>query len=443
MSPRKPKHSLGYYAAVITGWVTAVPLILLGILGFFVAPLDAVSIVAIGLLVVLALFAIGIGRLIGRFLDRISARSVSSSSAETEGSASSAEPIGHSEVAARKLESRNSMSLRSPGQEDRRALPISQAARQSADALESARIYVRWHKNGKEYGPYTFMDIVVRRWSGPPAHGRFEGEMRWRNFREFLDIVDRLAPTEEQKCFLAHKNVELDRGASFKEAAILVRKFQDQETGEVEEIEDRLRKLRKAKKDALPATKYTRSKLQELGIDYPESITRLEARQLIAMDGLKEELRSYENFFRKRSISLEIPDFFGSEQPFCAKKQAADSALADLEQFVYFLEDLDKLGVKPSLPSKLDLSVIKGYSDKCLSAFNAAEDAEFEITEREIFTPNGDSYRIVGKIDEQELVNLKGAVLRKALRGTWDSERDLRSTIKKHMPSLKMQLALG
>ena len=71
-------------------------------------------------------------------------------------------------------------------------------------------LFVRWDRDGKEYGPMQFADSLLRDWSGPPKWGRFEGESRWRDYSHFLKILDRLDASQEQIAFLEAQGIEIE-----------------------------------------------------------------------------------------------------------------------------------------------------------------------------------------------------------------------------------------
>lgn len=72
------------------------------------------------------------------------------------------------------------------------------------------KFYVKWTVNGHEYGPYSFINAVTRRWSGPPLMGRFVDEKKWRQYSYFLDIIEKLDATEDQKLLLKKLNITFD-----------------------------------------------------------------------------------------------------------------------------------------------------------------------------------------------------------------------------------------
>ncbi len=289
------------------------------------------------------------------------------------------------------------------------------------------RIFVKWDRDGKEYGPMQFDDLLLRDWSGPPKWGRFEGESRWRGYGHFLKILNRLDAAQEQVVFLEAQGIEIDAGLSFKEALNLVELRQ----GELKEI----RAAEKLEKEKLPATTHIRKKMAGCGIDYPDNVTRAQAKELLARYEDEQELLGLTKKLAKKGISIQNL-VINAE----AKESNKDnmSIVDHLGSLIDLLDQLDKLDVEYTTPSEINLTTVPAFNERVEAAIFEAENAEEEIKERELLV-DCDTFRVVGKLPRQQMNCLQKEIIEKVLSNKWEFDRDIIGCIEAHLANVKLK----
>ena len=163
-----------------------------------------------------------------------------------------------------------------------------------------SKLYFRWEREGKEYGPLDFEDMLTRNWSNRPIEGRFENEQKWRDYSFLEKILNRLKISKEQISEMKKLGIEsIDTNTSFIESVSII-------SSKREEIRKQ-RKQDREEKDKLPATKQSLKKLKDLGIDHPENITQGEAKSIIAnyIDNEKDQERLIEIIKYFNSINFQ------------------------------------------------------------------------------------------------------------------------------------------
>ena len=93
----------------------------------------------------------------------------------------------------------------------------------SAQPEDYPKMYFRWEKEGREFGPSEFRVMIIHNWSRPPIQGRFENETKWREYSFFVEILSHLKASKEQIEELNRLNIMCDESEiSFKEALRLI-----------------------------------------------------------------------------------------------------------------------------------------------------------------------------------------------------------------------------
>lgn len=290
-------------------------------------------------------------------------------------------------------------------------------------------IFVKWDRHGKEYGPLQFADLILRDWSGPPRWARFDGEKRWRDYSYFLKTIDRLGASQEQIAFLADQGIETDEATlGFKEALQLVERRRE----ELREI----RAAERKEKEKLPATKYTRKKMDKCGVEYPEDVTRAQAKKLLADYEDVQQFRKLVRKLAKRGVS--VPDSVLSGQGGESLRDGM-SIIDHLETLPDLLDQLGELRVEYSVPDEINLRTVSMFNRRVEAAIDEAEDAEDQIKDRELFASD-DEYRVVGKFPKKQMDAVKKEIIEKALQGRWSFERDILACIETHLPDVRLRV---
>lgn len=289
-------------------------------------------------------------------------------------------------------------------------------------------IYFRWEIDGQEYGPLFFDDMITRNWSGPPIEGRFENENIWRKYDYFLEILDNLKVSQNQLSLLNKYNISVDESnLKFIDAIKLIEKK--------EEEHRKQRAIERQQKEKLPATRNTIKKLESFGIQFPENVTRSEAKILISKYEEKEQVKQILKDFGKRGIDISTK--------FDIEVSLGESA--NNFSFAQLLEDLNdhfaslsKFNVTYLLPEKLNAEFILEINNKIENALFDTEDAEEQIKDREFSTLES-GYKIIGKLPKKNFQGFNKEIIEDHFEGNWDFERDILKLLKKHFPEIKLK----
>lgn len=264
-------------------------------------------------------------------------------------------------------------------------------------------IYVRWDKDGKEYGPLGLEDLITRQWSGPPRHVRFENESGWSKYDRFEKLLDRLEASDDQASKLG-----LEDGAPrppFREA---IKKI------------DELAEAERARKAALPATPHMRGKMDNLGISYPEDITREQAKQLVKER--EAELAAEADLAQLRERGIDVAD-----------------GVEGAEELLYTLDEMKEIGVSVEVPRVASTDELKKLNSRYSDALMEADNAECEIEERELLI-GCDEYKLVGALPKKGLAAIKHEVFRRAIAGEWNQDAMILDLVREHMPKVKIRV---
>ena len=299
----------------------------------------------------------------------------------------------------------------------------------STNPADYGTIFLRWDPNGKEYGPYTFTDLLVRGWSGSPALGRFDEESRWRDYSHFLDILDHLDASTEQIKNLSDNNVNLGSATlNFKGAVILLEKQKQKQ----EETEHARRALERVAKDQLPATPHIRKKMSSLSISYPDDITRAGAKELIARHQEEQALRKV--VANLMSEGIQVPQCLIE-----SRDMGCDLSLCEiLEEFVDLIAQLRELGIVERPTMNESLQGLAKTTSAYLEAIDEAESAECDVEDKEIIV-GSHHYRLVGVLPKKGIAAIKRSIVERHLAGEWSFDRDIVKLIEQHMPNVRLR----
>lgn len=291
-----------------------------------------------------------------------------------------------------------------------------------------SKIYFRWDREGKEYGPLWFDDMITRKWSGPPLEGRFENESKWKPYSYFQKILSNLQISNEQislmeKLGMSNINSEL----SFVDAVNNIQKRNEELSLQ--------REKEREEKEKLPATKQTRKKLIDLGIEFDDNITRREAKELIGYYKDKEYLKEIFEFFKKNNIT-----FVESLSVDAILKGVDDDlpSFDQLDEFYTTFESLDNTELHFDLPKKMNKADLEKLINQMYEAETDAEDVIEQLKERELFVGPVE-YKVVGKLPEKQLKKIYTFVFNKYLANDWDIDRDLGDAIKTFLPEIRLK----
>lgn len=288
-----------------------------------------------------------------------------------------------------------------------------------------SNIFFRWDREGKEYGPLWFDDMLTRKWSGPPLEGRFENESKWKEYSYFQKILDVLKISKKQISEMTKMGItSIDPNMSFKDAVNVIQLKNEE-----------LRKQRKkerAEKDQLPATKQTMKKLIDLGIEFEKNITRIEAKKLLAYHKDKEYLSEIFNFLEKNNFHFVKQLSFDS----IAKGTNDNLPTFDqLEDLYTTLQSLADVKIEYNFPNTLNKVELEKLINRINDAEFEAEDIEEQLKDREIFL--GDTeFKVVGKLPKNQLKNIRTHIINKYLCGEWNIDRDLKKVIEIFLPDV-------
>jgi len=263
-------------------------------------------------------------------------------------------------------------------------------------------IFVRWNEGGKEYGPLELEDLVTRQWSGPPRDVRFEDESKWSKYDRFAKLVDRLEASDDQASKLG-----LEDGAprpSFRDAIKRI---------------DELAEAERARKAALPATPHMRGKMDNLGISYPEGVTREQAKQLVKER--EAQLAAEADLAQLRERGIDVAD-----------------GVQGAEELLYTLDEMKEIGVSVDVPRIASTDELKKLESRYGDALMEADNAECEIEERELLI-GYDEYKLVGALPKKGLAAIKQEVFRRAIAGAWNQDAMILDLVREHMPKVKIR----
>ncbi len=288
-----------------------------------------------------------------------------------------------------------------------------------------SKLYFRWEREGKEYGPLDFEDMLTRNWSNPPIEGRFENEQKWKDYTFFEKILNCLKISREQISEMEKLGIEpVDPNISFKEAVSII-------NSKREEIRKQ-RKKDRDKKDKLPATKQTIKKLKDFGIVHSENITQGEAKRLIANFKDQEQLKDILKYFNDNNFSifnhLSVENIINED----------DKTLPTFDQFeeLYtIIKTLMESQIKINFPESLNRDEMDKFITKLSDAEFEAEDIEEQLKDREIILGN-DEFKVVGKLPKSQLLKIRTEIINRYLTGDWNPDKELKEIILKHLPDL-------
>ena len=295
-----------------------------------------------------------------------------------------------------------------------------------------SKLYFRWEREGKEYGPLDFEDMLTRNWSNRPIEGRFENEQKWRDYSFFEKILNRLKISKEQISEMKKLGIEsIDTNTSFIESVSII-------SSKREEIRKQ-RKQDREEKDKLPATKQSLKKLKDLGIDHPENITQGEAKSIIAnyIDNEKDQERLIEIIKYFNSINFSIFNHLSIESII----NEDDTTLPTLDQFEELYSSIKELlenQIKINFPKSLNRDEMDKFNNDLADAEFEAEDIEDQLKDRAIILGN-DEFKVVGKLPKNQLLKIRTEIINRYLAGDWDQDKDLKEIILKHLPDLSFK----
>jgi hypothetical protein len=327
----------------------------------------------------------------------------------------------------------------------------------SSNPDDYGKVYAKWDPNGKVYGPYSLEYIILSNWSSWPQLGQFEGEEKWRDFQDILEIIDRLKPTEEQTDFLRTHAPELNLDRiGFKETTELSQKYRIRH-------EERERQRKAKEKAELPVTDYTKKKLKAAGIPIPPGMTRGKANQLlerkadedavnVALDILRAEqidtqrdalsLENAKNIqaMKKCLQDLKLKGFKTDDKSLLgalALTKDPHDLLYEAEGILDSAHCLEQMEVSHLFSEELTPDTITALFEALSKACWELENASEEIAEKRVFADDAD-YKLVGRIKKKELQAINTEIFKKALAGDWDHGRDIAKLLRKHAPSIRL-----
>ncbi len=287
------------------------------------------------------------------------------------------------------------------------------------------KLYFRWDREGKEYGPLFFDDMLTREWSGLPIEGRFENESKWKEYSYFQKILNVLKVSKEQVSEMTKMGLtEIDPNMSFI-AAVKVIELKNEELRKQREEE-------RVEKDKLPATKQNIKKLIDLGIEYDKNITGLEAKELLSYHKNKEHLSEIFKFLKTNNFH------FVEQFTIDAVIKRTDDNLPTLDQFEEIFTSLKSL-LEYNINFKFPDTLNKVDMEKLINCLN---DAEFEATDivdqlksREIIIGD-DEFKVIGKLPQNQLKKIRTHIIKNYLSTEWNADKDLIKVIGTFLPEI-------
>jgi len=290
------------------------------------------------------------------------------------------------------------------------------------------KIFFRWDREGKEYGPLWFNDMISRKWSGPPIEGRFENESIWREYSYFEEILNNLKISQEQISKMTKIGItNIDPNMSF---------INSIKTIEIKKEEFRKkREEEREEKAQLPATNQTIKKLNSLGIKYRENITRHEANELIVYHKDKEYLSEIFNFLKKNNL-----DFIEQLSLDSVLKGSVEN-LPTFDQFDELFSTMQSLlnfDIDYNYPNTINKDEMEKLINRLNNAEFESEDIEEQLKDREIMIGSNE-FKVVGKLPRNQLIKIRTHIINKFLADEWNSDRDLIKVIEIYLPEVNLK----
>jgi len=290
------------------------------------------------------------------------------------------------------------------------------------------KIYFRWERDGREYGPLGFEDMLTRKWSGPPIEGRFENGTKWREYSYFQNILTVLKISREQITEMTKMGIEqVDSNMSFKDAIKVIQLKN-------EELREKRVKERK-EKEQLPTTKKTIKQLKDLGIEFNENITRVEAKRLISDYKDREYLTEIFSYLKKNKFT------FVDQLEIDTVAKSSDASLPTFDQFDELYSTLQSLSdykIEFNSLNSITKDEMEVFINRLYDAEFEAEDIEEQLKDREIMIGD-DEFKVVGKLPKKQLLNIRTDIISRYLSGEWNSDKELMEIVNRHLPQLELR----
>jgi hypothetical protein len=345
----------------------------------------------------------------------------------------------------------------------------------------SENVYFRFEPGGTEYDPCYLPELLDRHGHKSNLEGRFENKNEWISVDQLWEAASSFKATTEQIQELEAQKITFNRSnINFLRAHDLVEKKRLELKAHQTEKKKRSAAAA-AIKDALPITRQTMIKLDDLGLPFNKNTTRAEAQDLIKKDkeAKARNQRLAEALMDFNKSGINITETFGIKDVAYISASEADRLLdlhrekeeiedvlrlisaigIDLSSKITVLDVLDKnkddlplyelleetydllepfsdpAGLIPPL-TDLDINSLAGFNDKLSEAINEADDAEGQIKDRCLVLDS--EYEIIGDWPDNNFKAFREEIVRKYMIDDWDFEDDIRETVKKHFPGAKI-----
>jgi hypothetical protein len=346
----------------------------------------------------------------------------------------------------------------------------------------SENVYFRFEPGGEEYSPRYLPELLDCLGHKSNLEGRFENKNEWISADQLWEASSSFKATTEQIQELEAQKITFNRSnINFLRAHDLIEKKQLELKAQQAEKKKRSEAV-KAIKAALPITRQTMIKLDDLGLPYNKNTTRAEAQDIIKKD--KEDKarnqRLAEALMGFNKSGINITETFGIEDATHLSPSEADRLLAlhrEKEEIEDVLRLISAIGIdlsgkitvldvlgknKDDLPlyelledtydllepfsapsgllppsAKLDIDSIPELNSKLEEAIDEADNMESKVDDRVLELE--DEYKIIGDLPEENFITFREAIVKQFMLDNWDFEEDIKKTIKEHFPGVRFK----